>query len=509
MLKNRFVPIVTKLSILTSIIILIVLIITGIISYSKLSEFGYRFNGEHTKTVVNFALHAINGDSLEVVIKERNDSSAYANYLRNELMKIRDMAEMKYLYTFFFNNNGKYEYAIEGGDNTSEDYSQFGSVADWDKNDDLPYIEKAINTKQVTYTKITYNKNYGWMVTSFAPIINSEGKVIALLGCDIEAAHVVKEIKKYRTSVIITGFLLLLVSVLLVVYFISRSVKVIQCITQITTRLSEGELNLHAECKTNDEFGLLAKSVNKMIEHLKSIVSTIHSNSDLFVAESTAVKGISNQLAEDANKQAAVAEEVSSSMEQIKSNIENNSENAKQAEQISTNTNKTLGEVVDATRTSIDSIKLINQKIAIIEEISRQTNILALNAAIEAARAGEYGRGFSVVAAEVRKLAERSRVAANEISEISNRSVDLSMEASQKLEELVPEIEETVSMIKEIAHASLEQNYGIDQINTAVVQLNDITQHNAQTAEELSSAANQLAEQSDELKKSIAFFTNN
>lgn len=509
MLKNRFIPIVTKLSVLTSAIILIVLVVTGLISYSKLSEFGYKFNGEHTKTVVTFALHAINGDSLEVVIKDRTPSSAYANHLRSELMKIRDMAEMKYLYTFFFNSNGKYEYAIEGGDPNAEDYSQFGSLAEWSVDEDLPYIEKAINTKQITYTKIMYNKTYGWMVTSYAPILNSNGKVVALLGCDIEAAQVVKEIKKYRISVIVTGVLLLIISVMLVVYFISRSVKVIQSITQITTRLSEGELNLNAECDSNDEFGLLANSVNKMIAHLKSIVSTIHSNSDLFVSESSAVKGISNELAEDANKQASVAEEVSSSMEQIKSNIQNNTENAKQAEQISITTTKTLGEVVDATKTSIDSIKLINQKIAIIEEISRQTNILALNAAIEAARAGEYGRGFSVVAAEVRKLAERSRVAANEISDISNRSVDLSMEASQKLEELVPEIEETVSMVKNIAHASVEQSYGIEQINTAVVQLNDITQHNAQTAEELSNAANQLAEQSDELKKSIAFFANN
>jgi methyl-accepting chemotaxis protein len=506
---KRYISIRTKLSVLTSIIILVILIVTGLISYSKLSEFGYKFNGEHTKTVVKFALNAVNGDSLELIINERNDSSTYANYLRDELKKIRDMAEMKYLYTFFLNSDGTYQYAIEGGDNHSEDYSQFGSVAEWDEHDDLPYIEKAVNSKQISYTKITYNNTYGWMVTSFAPIINSKGKVIALLGCDIEAASVIKEIKRYRTSVIVTGLVLLVVAVLLVIYFISRSLTVITCITQITSRLSEGELDLEAQCNSNDEFGILAKSVNKMIEYLKAIVSAIHLNSQRFVAESNDVKGISHQLAEDANKQASVAEEVSSSMEQIKSNIENNSENAKQAEQISTNTTRTLGEVVSATKTSIDSIKLINQKIAIIEEISRQTNILALNAAIEAARAGEYGRGFSVVAAEVRKLAERSRIAANEISEISDRSVDLSINASQKLEELVPEIEETVNMIKEIAHASMEQNYGIEQINTAVVQLNDITQHNAQTAEELSAAANQLADQSEELKKSIAFFVNN
>jgi methyl-accepting chemotaxis protein len=507
MLGNRFVPIITKLSFLTSVIIVAILVTTGIISYSKLSEFGYRFNGEHTKTVVTFALRAVNGDSLEVLINTRNDKSDYASYLRSELKSIRDMAHMKYLYTFFFNKStGKYEYAIEGGDPANADYSQFGSVANWNPVDDLPVIEKAIETRQIAYTKFMYNETYGWMITSYAPILNSSGEIIALLGCDIEAAHILKEIKKYRNSVILTGLLLLLLSVLFIYFFISRSVKIITSITRITAELSDGNLNLEVQTKSNDEFGILANSVNKMIEHLKGIVSTIQMNSALLVTESNSVKSISNQMADDASNQAVVAEEVSSSMEQMKGNIENNAKNAKQAERISASTSKTLAEVVSATNDSIDSIKQINQKIAVIGDISRQTNILALNAAIEAARAGEYGRGFSVVAAEVRKLAERSRVAANEISEISGKSVHLSMEANRRIEELVPELEETVSVIKDISYASDEQNSGLAQINSAVVRLNDITQNNARTAEKLSDAANHLAQKSDELKEAVAYF---
>ncbi|MGE0078140.1 MAG: methyl-accepting chemotaxis protein [Bacteroidales bacterium] len=507
MLKNKTFSIVQKLSILTSVIILIILIVTGLISYSKLSEFGYKFNGEHTKTVVNFALNSINGDSLEVLIKEKNDSASYANYLRAELKKIRDMAGMKYLYTFF-HEKGKYLYAIEGGDQNADDYSEFGSVAQWDANVDIPLIERCYNLKVISNTKIEFNKTYGWMVTSYAPILNSSGNVIAIMGCDIEAKNVVRDIKQFRNVLIVTGVLFLLVSIILVYYLISRSVRVLSEITQVTTELTDGNLDIKVKSITNDEFGILANSVNKMIDHFKSIVSTINLNSLSIINESNDVKVNSRELAEDANKQASVAEEVSTSVEQIKSNIENNTENAKDAEKLSISTSQTLNKVVSANKTSIDSIRTINEKIAIIEEISRQTNILALNAAIEAARAGEYGKGFSVVAAEVQKLAERSRIAANEISDISNRSVDLSVNASQKLEALVPDIEETVSMIKNIAQASMEQNYGIDQINTAVIQLNDITQHNAQTAEELSNAANRLAKQSDELKHSIAFFSN-
>jgi methyl-accepting chemotaxis protein len=145
-------------------------------------------------------------------------------------------------------------------------------------------------------------------------------------------------------------------------------------------------------------------------------------------------------------------------------------------------------------------------KISIIEEIARQTNMLALNAAIEAARAGEHGKGFAVVAAEVRKLAERSQKAAGEINQLSASSVKVAEKAGEMLEKLVPDIQKTAELVKEISAASNEQNTGAEQINTALQQLEKIIQQNASASEEMASTSEELSGQAEQLLGTINFF---
>ncbi len=154
-------------------------------------------------------------------------------------------------------------------------------------------------------------------------------------------------------------------------------------------------------------------------------------------------------------------------------------------------------------------MKTIAEKISIINDIAFQTNILALNAAVEAARAGEHGRGFAVVATEVRKLAERSKNAAEEIDELFRSGVKISEEAGQQLEAIVPEIEKTAKLIQEIAAASKEQNSGAEQINTAIQQLNIITQKSASTSGNVAVNAETLSKQAEKLRNIISFFTVN
>ncbi len=149
---------------------------------------------------------------------------------------------------------------------------------------------------------------------------------------------------------------------------------------------------------------------------------------------------------------------------------------------------------------------LINDKIVIISDIALQTNILALNAAVEAARAGEHGKGFAVVADEVRKLAERSKLAAEEIVALSVNAKDLSDKASYSLSAIVPDIEKTVSLIKNITHASIEQSSGLRQVNSATQQLNQIAQQNAATSEELANTAEEMELQAEKLTKSVFYF---
>jgi methyl-accepting chemotaxis protein len=151
----------------------------------------------------------------------------------------------------------------------------------------------------------------------------------------------------------------------------------------------------------------------------------------------------------------------------------------------------------------------IAEKISIIEEIARNTNLLALNAAIEAARAGEHGKGFAVVAAEVRKLAENSQKAASEISELSKTSVDIAEQAGELLTKIVPDIQKTAELVQEISAASSEQKSGTEQINKAIMQLDGVIQQNASASEEMASMAEELSSQAEQLQATMEFFTTN
>jgi methyl-accepting chemotaxis protein len=162
------------------------------------------------------------------------------------------------------------------------------------------------------------------------------------------------------------------------------------------------------------------------------------------------------------------------------------------------------GKVVEETRSAMQTIA---DKISIVEEIAYQTNLLALNAAIEAARAGDHGKGFAVVAAEVRKLAERSQSAASEIGEVASSSVKIASRSGELLAELIPSIRKTAELVQEVAATSREQSSGVAQISEAMARVDQVTQTNASSAEELSSTSEQLSAQAAALKQVMEFFS--
>ncbi|OFX88749.1 MAG: hypothetical protein A2W99_04590 [Bacteroidetes bacterium GWF2_33_16] len=271
-------------------------------------------------------------------------------------------------------------------------------------------------------------------------------------------------------------------------------------------KVSEGDLSATFDLNQKDEIGVLANALNNMVVHLRSIVDQVNVSSTNIASASQEINSGSQQLSQGANEQAASTEEISSSMEQMVANIHQNTNNAIQTEKISRKSSEGMHTVLNSAMQNRRSIINIAEKITIINEIAFQTNILALNAAVEAARAGEHGRGFAVVANEVRRLAERSKFAAQEIDELSRTSVDVNDEVAKLMEQITPEIERTSRLVQEIATSSLEQNSGAEQVNSAIQQLNLVTQQNAAASEELASSAQQLEFQANKLKENIRFF---
>lgn len=315
-------------------------------------------------------------------------------------------------------------------------------------------------------------------------------------------------ISKRSIAEALVGFCIVVVLAILFAYIITSMIrKPIRTCVEFAKKIANGDLSQSIETKSNDEIGELILNLQLMGNRLNSMIKDILLGAEGINQASNEISSLSQTLSEGANRQAASTEEVSSSMEEIASNIQQNAENATQTEKISL---KAVSEIKlghKATNDTAATMKKIAETITIINDIAFQTNILALNAAVEAARAGEHGKGFAVVASEVRKLAERSRIAADEIQNLSSRGVSVSHEAGEKLSNIVNEIERTAQLVQDIAAASHEQSSGTEQINNAIQQLNDVTQQNASSSTELATNSEELSAQAEQLKNMVSNFT--
>ncbi len=371
---------------------------------------------------------------------------------------------------------------------------------------DKSIIEKVENGDyHMAITKIGLSTN----ISYYFPLYDSNADFVTTLyiGRPLTIVELVsKEIFRPLLIMILTVSIIILVAVIVVIT--TKITLPMKHIVKAVEGLSSGDADLtyRLPLKGNDEFTSLSEGVNKFIELLQNLMVKIKVMANQVLESSNQISSSSQAISTGASEQAASTEEMSATMEQIASNINQTAENAQRTGEIAQTTSSEGKSGGEAVNEAVLAVKEISNKIKIIESIADQTNMLALNAAIEAARAGEAGKGFAVVANEVRKLAERTKKSSAEVNELSVNTFKAAENAGNKINIVIPAIEQTTSLIEEISAACNEQSNGANQVSTAIIQLDQVVQQNASASEELASMAEELSATAQNLVSEISIF---
>jgi len=351
----------------------------------------------------------------------------------------------------------------------------------------------------------------------------------ATLGSIVDTAQTILKQRQQETAavkseavetLVIGSIAAVALAVILAVWLIQLITRPLSQAVNAANTIASGDLTVEVAAHGRDEIGALLRALSKMRVSLLGIVSEIHDAAGSIDTATREVAAGNMDLSSRTEQQAASLEETAASMEQLTATVKQNTESAKQASTLALAASSTAtqgGEVVSQAVATMHGIAESSNKVAditsVIEGIAFQTNILALNAAVEAARAGEQGRGFAVVATEVRTLAQRSATAAKEIKELIADSVNRVAEgadqvnrAGKTMEDVVNSISRVTAIVAEIANASDEQYTGIEQVNQAISQMDQVTQQNSALVEQAAAAASSMEEQAARLSMAVASF---
>jgi methyl-accepting chemotaxis protein-2 (aspartate sensor receptor) len=353
------------------------------------------------------------------------------------------------------------------------------------------------------YASVAKSQATGWLVVA-----------------EVQAAEVLDPLYRQMAGL---GLFIVVAAALLgtaLVVYIRRTVGPLAALSVHVQRIGGGDLSQAMASPRRDEIGVITRAVETMRDALVRVVGEVRQGTDTIATASSQIASGNQNLSSRTEEQASSLEQTAASMEELTSTVKQNADNARQANQLAASASEVavrggnvVGQVVDTMSAINTSSKKIVDIIGVIDGIAFQTNILALNAAVEAARAGEQGRGFAVVASEVRSLAQRSAAAAKEIKGLIDDSVGkvdagsaLVGQAGQTMQEIVASVRRVTDIIGEIASASHEQTSGIEQINQAITQMDQVTQQNAALVEEAAAAASSLQEQAGHLVQAVGVF---
>ena len=327
--------------------------------------------------------------------------------------------------------------------------------------------------------------------------------------------------RKMRFIGIIIGIIGVAVSTVITIWYINGTIKPMKFIVEEAREMSEGNFAIDAAIKDrNDEIGELSHSFQVMRDKIITVITDVLAASSEIANAANEVYQGTEDLAQRTEYQASSLEETASSMEEMASTIKSSAQNSVDGNKVmiaSKNAVKEGGVVIGDTTKMIEDVYAASAKIKditkVIEDIAFQTNILALNAAVEAARAGDQGRGFAVVASEVRNLAQNSQTSAKNITvliediyEKINKSAEMARHSQDIFNNIELKIEETSHIMNDISQTAVEQEAGVDQVNTAVTKMDSITQQNAALVEQSTAATKSLLDQAKHLEDLVAFF---
>jgi methyl-accepting chemotaxis protein-1 (serine sensor receptor) len=331
------------------------------------------------------------------------------------------------------------------------------------------------------------------------------------------------QVKRYQVvrAISLAALALGLAIAVVMAFTLSRSIiNTLAYAGRIAREIAQGKLGHDVKVNRKDELGELLDAFRTMDLRLSAIVSEVRNGSGEVSTAAQQIARGNDDLSQRTQEQASSLEETASSMEEMTSTVKQNAENASHANQLARGAREQAERGGEVVTQAVGAMKAINESsrkisdiVSLIDEIAFQTNLLALNAAVEAARAGEQGRGFAVVATEVRNLAQRSANAAKEIKGLIKDSAEkvqtgstLVDQTGKSLAEIVDSVKKVTDIVAEIAAASAEQSAGIDQVNHAVLQMDEMTQQNAALVEEAAAAARAMQEQAGELLQQVGFF---